>query len=133
PILVCALEETALAQPTRPQPYRGLGGGAPPSPIADSSAWARPAAPCTRLVVAPHPSSPARSSSSRARAGARRRPVRGIFSADSNRRTQARLTMRRRSVPALAMAFAALALVLATVAPASARGSRCLGAKLRAI
>ena len=31
------------------------------------------------------------------------------------------------------MAFAALALVLATVAPASARGSRCLGAKLRAI
>ena len=41
--------------------------------------------------------------------------------------------MRRRPVPALAMAFAALALVLATVAPASARGSRCLGAKLRAI
>src|SRR6266851_3044987 len=41
--------------------------------------------------------------------------------------------VRRLPVPVVTMAFAVLALVLATAAPASARGSRCLGAKLRAI
>ena len=40
---------------------------------------------------------------------------------------------RRFPVPVVAMAFGVLALVLSTSVPASARGSRCLGGKLRAI